>query len=1339
MNKITKLARITITLVIMLMSVISWGQEPKTDPTPTLSLLDPSSDYDAETNPYVIESAVDWETLVADVSGGYTYSDKVIKLTSNIPNATEVEAGTTYVSTMVGTTSNKFQGHIDGNNKTLYFTYDGTGIVDVPVAPFQYTQAAEFEDLTVEGTITLIDGETTDYYGASGLIGYNYETGTVVTNVLVSVDLDCEGAFSDHCGGFAVDGRGVSFEECVYRGELQIGYDPMSLHNGGFCGLGDANTSFNNCLCMDDGSWYCGQNFAYYESSIGTINNCYYSYGDYNNTSTQGTKAYVDVYNTMTPIVGKETTILGIDVYTDRNFEITNVDEEYILSTGDELDIPYLVTYDDGINAITEGACYAALKKVNAVGDSTDMSFPIIMPDETEANYCLIIKGVHTDGKYYYGKKTKTFTLRKGTFGAWSDLKNEIENGTEDVVLDKYYKAGIGDGPITIDRDVVIDLNGFYIDRNLSSATTNGQVIIVNSGKTVTIKDTSEDHKGLITGGYNKAASEIQHNGNNDGGGIRNLGNLTLQNITISGNRCEKKKNGTSYAGRGGGIYSWKTGDNESSLIMENVTVKDNEAQGGGGGIFVEETAVVSINGCTIRSNHSYDKGGGIRIKTCGETTIENTQIAYNVLDNSGVNSAANGGGIHTEGCTVNLENCQITQNISSKFGGGIYIMSGSVNATNCNISYNRCYDEDGLFNSRGGGVYIYAGTFKMNGGTITGNNSKMANGGGVFVNAYKSDNAASFHVEGNVHIYDNYKFDANGYQDPTPTNVFLAGKTNNDVIYIDGDLEDNEGNKAEIWVSKNGGSGAITKGLSGNGDISQFKSDEGYTVYSSGSETGLSDPAVWNGTTMSGVAQPTTGNFKISKPVIVNAQLSNVSSVSFANDGCIILVNGGYLATNVIIDPSDEKKNNRVVVYGGELVTTSSIPAVVKKDIEWATSSGENWYLISSAINTPNIIQNTNLLTVAGVNEETGEVINEYDLYRFNESVPLQWENYRAHNSGEGANFTTLDNGRGYLYRNKNNYTIAFSGTLNTTSVTTPTLTYTGEESYVLRGFNIIGNPYPHKIKKGTEVGEVHYAIPNGDLLETNYYVLSLDGTWLSTDDGTEISPFEGILVQAKEEGELTINKVSVPAALSKVDSDTKSANDNIWFTIANNKYQDRACVEFCEGHGLNKMAHLNEKAPMLYINYNGEDFASADVNPDAKAVNLNFEAKSTSMFTLKCSANGEFSYLHLYDKVAGRDIDLLNDGEYSFIGSPNDNKDRFVVRLSETVTDSQGNTIFAYQSGNDIIVDGQGELQVFDMMGRLIATQYIDGVGTWRAASVQQGVYILRLNEMSQKIVVR
>lgn len=97
-----------------------------------------------------------------------------------------------------------------------------------------------------------------------------------------------------------------------------------------------------------------------------------------------------------------------------------------------------------------------------------------------------------------------------------------------------------------------------------------------------------------------------------------------------------------------------------------------------------------------------------------------------------------------------------------------------------------------------------------------------------------------------------------------------------------------------------------------------------------------------------------------------------------------------------------------------------------------------------------------------------------------------------------------------------------------------------------------------------------------------------------------------------------------------------------------------------------------------------------------------------------------------------------MLLDGEYRFIASPSDSEARFIVKLKYNADDtSVESDIIAHQDGNDIVVNGEGELQIFDVMGRMIATQQINGVQTINVSST--GIYIFKLNEKTQKIVVR
>ena len=225
-----------------------------------------------------------------------------------------------------------------------------------------------------------------------------------------------------------------------------------------------------------------------------------------------------------------------------------------------------------------------------------------------------------------------------------------------------------------------------------------------------------------------------------------------------------------------------------------------------------------------------------------------------------------------------------------------------------------------------------------------------------------------------------------------------------------------------------------------------------------------------------------------------------------------------------------------------------------------------------------------------------------------------------------------------------------------------------------------------------------------------------------------------QGILVQAKPEaGSIDIINSMVGPIGNKAD------NDNIWFTVKNSEFMDKACVEFRDGHGFNKPTHYNADAPMFYVRYDDEDFASVCMPDDTKVINLQFESKNMSQYTLTVNANGDFSYLHLIDKVANKDIDMLIDDSYTFVGSSTDDKDRFEVVLRYNADPASTPTeTFAYQSGNDIIVNGEGELQVFDVMGRMVMNQHVNGVQTVEKPSTT-GVYILKLNEKTQKIVIR
>lgn len=751
------------------------------------------------------------------------------------------------------------------------------------------------------------------------------------------------------------------------------------------------------------------------------------------------------------------------------------------------------------------------------------------------------------------------------------------------------------------------------------------------------------------------------------GGGICSEGDLTLNGVVVVNNKCKQL---------GGGIYCNGGSFNMTGGgIIRNQTTYDDLTTAGGGGIHVDYVTAFEMNNVTVTENITVSKGGGVRFRIGTiNAYINNCTITKNV---SNINKQSKGGGIYFESTDnngrLNVTGGLICVNTVSTEGGAVYVNRGIISLQDCELLGNVSGDI-------GGALSVYGnnhGKIIINGCGINGNSSKNQ-GGGVYVG-----DGAAIEIQGEARIIGNISTDTES------NNLYLA--KSDGVITVAGNLLPG----AVIGVSRSG-IGVLTSGLGSYGTVANFISDsQTRSVILNEGEAYLQNYYIW------GVTEGwpnLDGITKVDEDYIIDAVVTiPENSVATANsittgEGLLIIEDGGQLVTG----------------------SASSAKTRMKKTIEGTTTDDSGWYLIASPVANPNIASATNLIT-------TG--VNKYDLYRYNEASDLQWENYRAGH----ADFTTLENGRGYLYRNLNDCVIEINGDLNAADVNY-TLSYTSSSE--LKGFNIIGNPYSHTIYKGASTS----AIPNGGLLEEKYYTLSQDGEWVLTDDGTAIAPMTGILVQATETGVLTMTNSTEGQVTPSRSSDGK----NIWVTVANGNYEDRACVEFKEGRGLNKIAHQNKDVPMLYIRHNDEDFASVDVNPAERSLNLSFEAKTTGYYTLSMQTQGEFGYIHLYDKLTGEDIDMLLENEYTFIGSNGDNADRFIVRLGTTNGDADDNESFVWQNGNDIIVAGEGELQVFDVMGRMVATQHVNGVQTVEKPS-SCGVYIFRLGGKAQKIVIR
>ena len=334
----------------------------------------------------------------------------------------------------------------------------------------------------------------------------------------------------------------------------------------------------------------------------------------------------------------------------------------------------------------------------------------------------------------------------------WADLQKAITDaGTTEttIKLTQSLTALETDTALTIGagQNIVLDLNGFVLDRAKTSAATDGCVLL-NDG-TLTIKDSnpSAQHRfkvgtsywsyddtltggtsfeeltdrpntnaviivkgGVITGGHARNPGTSVH----IGGGIQNTGTLTMNGGNIVGN----------IAHRGGGVCV-----ENGSFTMENVKVIGNHGESDyAGGIYVTAGHTCNIRNSYICYNRCSTTGGGIN--NYGTLTLDDSVVSGNISGNSA-------GGIYNNTGSAVITNTSITKNStvsSARNGGGVCVSSGTVTMIDVRITDNKA-------TQYGNGVYVNSTTTIGGASAITGN---TGSGGNVYITSGKTLTLAS-------------------------------------------------------------------------------------------------------------------------------------------------------------------------------------------------------------------------------------------------------------------------------------------------------------------------------------------------------------------------------------------------------------------------------------------------------------------------------------------------------------------------------------------------------------------------------------------------------------------
>ena len=340
-------------------------------------------------------------------------------------------------------------------------------------------------------------------------------------------------------------------------------------------------------------------------------------------------------------------------------------------------------------------------------------------------------------------------------------------------------------------------------------------------------------------------------------------------------------------------------------------------------------------------------------------------------------------------------------------------------------------------------------------------------------------------------------------------------------------------------------------------------------------------------------------------------------------------------------------------------------------------------------------------------------------------------------------------------------NAIITFSGTINSGDYS-PALTLSGDPGLDY-GWNLVGNEFPSAIDWGTDND------PNPELIFSNidntlyfwtgsqyatYNPSGNGGDGLGTNGATRyIASAQGFYIHANAPGPgLTIPQSTrvhdtqpfmAPQTLTDnqlkllVDSDTYSDETVVAFN-------DQSHNAFDPNYDAYKLDGI-EVAPQLYSFFENEKLAvnTLPFEEDTMDIPVFFEAGTPGTHALLSIGMDGFPddvYIQLEDKLEGIVIDLRDQPEYTFYGSPSDLPDRFILHfdattLGEKEVDTPDN-ILIYGSPGQLFIENtkgdivNGRIQVFNTLGEMIFDSELNGESKYSIQAIfNTGAYLVVL----------
>ncbi|MEI6053413.1 MAG: hypothetical protein WCQ44_11970, partial [Opitutaceae bacterium] len=480
-------------------------------------------------------------------------------------------------------------------------------------------------------------------------------------------------------------------------------------------------------------------------------------------------------------------------------------------------------------------------------------------------------------------------------------------------------------------------------------------------------------------------------------------------------------------------------------------------------------------------------------------------------------------------------------------------------------------------------------------------------------------------------------------------------------------------------------------------------------------------------GVAINGNISATNVTINASKVLNVNAGKQLTVSTTMTNSGTLNLLSDAS-GTATIVTPAS---------IGGTGGTSN---------VQQYLSGARNWYVSSP---------------VTGATTPAGYTVYQYrepgDNTGYTGLATAYWESI--------AQGTALENGRGYIaLPSSGPVTYTFSGTLNTGTITTGSLTRTTNASKL--GFNLIGNPYPAFLNLASMdttnvLGSFWLRSRNAQDTAYDFDTYNLKSELGISKSGKSITgyipPMQAFWVRVKE------GQSSTSLSFSNTMCDHENTSNNLFrapsvrnasqqvlnLKISNGINTDETILAFNpnasngrDAYDTPKMAINAVSIPEIFTVLGGEQTAINGMNsiPFDTEIPLGFTTgQAGNNFSISASQITNFDasvkiYLKDNQNLVNTPVLLTTESNYTFSTDvTNNNTTRFalIFKSSSVATDIDANvnqnTWISVNGTNQVIVNGvsaDGQISVYNTIGQKLYSKNIGSGNTTLNTPLTSGV---------------